>query len=236
VEQALTTAWFDEQKRLTPDELQNATFPTTRLGRRGYEEEPVNRFLRLVHAEFVRLVNERASLWQDVQQLRRRILAGEGDGNEHGDALFDEADGNADAAEIRSSARVAGHRYLADARAFGSQVTEEASLLRGAILREAEEHSDRMLLDAHARAREAAVRALNGAAPPQTDRERRAEQAELAYLRTYSGVYRQHLRAYTEGVLRGIEEWERKEAASLQQVTSLEEPALGNAEPRGTGE
>ena len=76
-----------------------------------------------------------------------------------------------------------------------------------------------ILEDAHARAREAAVSALNEAAPPQTDRERRAAQAELAYLRTYGDVYRAHLRAYTEGVLRGIEEWERKEASSLQEVS-----------------
>ena len=76
MERALTAAWFDEQSRLTPEELQTVTFPMSRLGRRGYEEEPVQGFLQLVHAEFVRLVNERASLWQEVQRLRRRILDG----------------------------------------------------------------------------------------------------------------------------------------------------------------
>jgi len=69
----LTTAWFDEESRLTPEELQTVTFPMSRLGRRGYEEEPVRGFLGLVYGEFVRLVNERASLWQEVQRLRRRI-------------------------------------------------------------------------------------------------------------------------------------------------------------------
>ena len=59
----------------------------SRLGRRGYEEEPVREFLREVHAEFVRLVNERASLWQEVQRLRRRIIAGEGDGDSSGGAV-----------------------------------------------------------------------------------------------------------------------------------------------------
>ena len=98
-----------------------------------------------------------------------------------------------------------------------------------------------ILEDAHARAREAAVSALNVAAPPQTDRERQAAQAELAYLRTYSGVYRSHLRAYTEGVLRGIDEWEREEAASiqeaasLQQAASLQETALRAPERRSIG-
>jgi DivIVA domain-containing protein len=235
VERALTAAWFDEQDRLTPDELQTVTFPTTRLGRRGYEEETVNRFLRLVHAEFVRLVNERASLWQEVQRLRRRILAGETHG-EHGEVLFGEADAHAHAVRILSTAQMTADRYVADAQAYSSRVTEEARLRRGEILREAQDHSDMILQDAHARARDAAVSALNGAAPPQTDRERRAAQAELAYLRTYSGVYRDHLRAYTEGVLRGIQEWERKEAASLQEAASDEETALEYGEPRSIGQ
>jgi len=91
-----------------------------------------------------------------------------------------------------------------------------------------------LLEEAHARAREAAVSALD-AAPPQTDRERRAAQAELAYLRTYSDVYRAHLGAYTEGVLRGIEEWERKEAASLQEAAALQEAAPGHANRRSIG-
>jgi DivIVA domain-containing protein len=227
VERALTTAWFDEENRLTPEELQTVTFPVSRLGRRGYEEEPVQRFLRGVHAEFVRLVNERASLWQDVQRLRRRILAGEND-NDPQAVLFGEADAHIHAVRILSTAQVTADRYVADAQAYSSRVTEEARLRRDDIMREAQQHSDMVLAEAHARARDAAVSALNGAAPPQSDRERRAAQAELAYLRTYSDVYRSHLRAYTEGVLRGIEEWERKEAASLQ------ETAQGPAAPGPT--
>jgi cell division septum initiation protein DivIVA len=232
----LTTAWFDEQKRLTPDQMQTVTFPETRMGRRGYEQEPVNRFLRLVHAEFVRLVSERASLWQDVQQLRRRILTGEAAGDDRGEVLFTEADAHVHAVEILSTAQITADRYAADAPAHSDQVSEEARVLRAEILREAQEYSDKMLQDAHLKAREAAVRALNGAPPPQTDRERRAAQAELAYLRTYSGVYREHLRAYTEGVLRGIQEWERKEAASFQPITSFEETAFGTAEHWGVGQ
>ena len=186
-ERALTTAWFDEQQRLTLEELQSARFP---LGRRGYDEESVNSFLRLVQAEFVRLLNERASLWEEVQRLRRRILAGEAaevDGDPKA-VLLREADGQIPAVR---------HDHL---------------------LLEAEQHSDMILEDAQALAREAAVSALNLPAPPQTDRERQAAQAELAYLRTYSDFYRAHLRAYTEGMLRGIEEWERDEAASFQEA------------------
>jgi cell division septum initiation protein DivIVA len=219
VERALTAAWFDEKNRLTPDKLQTVTFPMSRLGRRGFEEEAVRDFLRVVYAEFVRLVNERASLWQDVQRLRKRIIAGKGEGDSKA-VLFGEADAHVHAVRILSTAQVTADRYVADAQAYSSRVTEEARLRRDEIMREAQQYSDMLLEEAHSKASEAAITALNGSTPPpQTERERRAAQAELAYLRTYSDVYRAHLRAYTEGILRGIEEWERKEAASIEEAT-----------------
>ena len=217
MERALTTAWFDEQSRMTPEELQTATFPMSRLGRRGYEEVPVREFLSAVRAEFVLLVNERTSLWQEVQRLRRRIIAGEADGDGQ-TVLFGEADAHVHAVRILSTAQVTADKYVADAQDYSSRLTEETRLRRDEIMQEAQQCSDELLEDAHAKAREAAVSALNEAAAPQSGEEQRAAQAELAYLRTYSDVYRAHLRAYTEGILRGIEEWERKEAASLQEA------------------
>jgi len=219
VERALTTAWFDEQSRMTPEELQTVTFPTSRLGRRGYEEGPVREFLSAVHAEFVRLVNDRTSLWQEVQRLRRRIIAGEADGDgDEQTVLFGAADAHVHAVRILSVAQVTADKYVADAQDYSSRLTEETRRRRDEIMQEAQQYSDRLLEDAHAKAREAAVSALNVATVPQSDEQQRAAQAELAYLRTYSDVYRSHLRAYTEGILRGIEEWERKETASLQEA------------------
>jgi cell division septum initiation protein DivIVA len=203
---------------MAPEELLTVTFPMSRLGRRGYEEEPVQEFLSAVHDEFVRLVNDRTALWQECQRLRRRIISGSGDGDPQA-VLFGEADAHVHAVRILSTAQVTADRYVADAQAYSSRLTEEARLRRDEIMQEAQQYSDVIMEEAHARAREAAVTALNGATPlPQSDHERRAAQAELAYLRTYSDVYRAHLRAYTEGILRGIEEWERKEAVSLQEA------------------
>jgi DivIVA domain-containing protein len=204
-------AWLDGEGRLTPEELQAVTFPLSRLGRRGYEEEPVQRFLRVVHAEFTRALNERDSLWHEVQRLRRRILAGE-DGGDPQVMLFDEAD-------VPTSPPAA-YGNVADAQADHGRATREARQRRDHILQEAQQHSDEILNEAHARARDAAVFALSHPAPPQSDQEWQAAQAELAYLRTYSDVYRAHLRAYTEHVLRGIEEWESEE-------TSFSEAANG---------
>jgi DivIVA domain-containing protein len=204
-------AWLDGEGRLTPEELQAVTFPLSRLGRRGYEEEPVQRFLRVVHAEFTRVLNERDSLWHEVQRLRRRILAGEDSGDPQV-MLFDEAD-------VPTSPPAA-YGNVADAQADHGRATREARQRRDHILQEAQQHSDEILNEAHARARDAAVFALSHPAPPQSDQEWQAAQAELAYLRTYSDVYRAHLRAYTEHVLRGIEEWESEE-------TSFSEAANG---------
>ena len=208
-------AWLDGEGRLTPEELQTAAFPLSRRGRRGYEEEPVRRFLRVVHAEFVRVLNERDSLWHEVQRLRRRILAGE-DGGDPQVVLVDEAD--VPAAPIPPAAHAYG--YVAGAQADRSRATREAKQRRDHILQEAQQHSDEILNDAHVRAREAAVFALSHPVPPQNDQEWQAAQAELAYLRTYSDVYRAHLRAYTENVLRGIEEWERGEEAPFEEAAT----------------
>ena len=227
----MTTAWFDNERgRMTPDELQNVIFPTSRLGRRGYEEGPVREFLASVQAEFVRLVNERTSLWQEVQRLRRRIIAGETDSGDEQSVLFGAEDAHVHAVRILSTAQVTAEKYVADARDYSSRLTKETRLRRDEIMQQARQHSDRMLEEAQAKARDAAVSALNVAATPHSDEEWQAAQAELAYLRTYSGVYRAHLRAYTEGILRGIDEWERKETASLEEAA--QNPLPGPLNPR----
>jgi DivIVA domain-containing protein len=210
----LTTAWFDEQNRMSPEALLTVTFPLSRLGRRGYDEDSVREFLQNVHTQFVRLLNERTSLWQEVQRLRRRIISGNANNDANG-VLAGESDGHVHAVRILSAAQITADRYVADAQAYSSRLTEEARLRRDEIMQEAQRYADMVLQEAHAKAREAAVSALNAGPSPQTYHERQAAHAELAYLRTYSDVYRAHLRAYTEGILRGIEEWERKEASSL---------------------
>jgi DivIVA domain-containing protein len=219
VERALTTAWFDEQTRMSPEELQTVTFPMSRLGKRGYDEDAVREFLHIVHANYVRLVNERTSLWQEVQRLRRRIITGQADGDSNG-VLVGDSEGHVHAVRILSAAQVTADRYVADAQAYSSRLTEEARLRRDEIMQEAQRYSDMILEEAHTKARDAAVTALNTAPSPQTYQEQQAAHAELAYLRTYSDVYRAHLRAYTEGILRGIEDWERKEAISLEDAAN----------------
>ena len=195
----MTTAWFDnDQGRMSPDELETVVFPSSRLGRRGYEEGPVRDFLAGVQSEFVRLLNERTSLWQEVQRLRRRIIAGQTD-NDEDSVLFGAEDAHVHAVRILSTAQVTAEKYVADARDYSSRLTKETRHRRDEIMTQARQHSDRIMQEAQAQAREAAVSALNGSDQPHSEKEWHAAQAELAYLRTYSGVYRAHLKAYTEG-------------------------------------
>jgi len=209
----ISDAWYDQQKRLTPDKLQAASFPLTRWGRHGYDEEHVRSFLVEVHAEFVRLINERASLWQEVHRLRRRIPGTE-NGNEA--ILFGKDDAHVHAVRILSNAQLTADRYVADAQAYSGRLTEEASDHRDEIMAQAERHADMLIEEGRTRAREAAVEAMShDVLAPQTDQERRAAEGELAYLRTFNEVYRQHLKIYTESVQRLLADWDRKERTAM---------------------
>lgn len=212
----MTVAWQQDQQRLTPDQVQDVSFPMSRIGRRGYDEEHVRAFLTQVQQELVTLMTEKTSLWNEVQRLRRRIIGRETGGDE---VLFGREDAHVHAVRILSKAQLTADRYVADAQAYSQRMTAEARSRRDQILAEAQEHADMVLKEASARAHEAAVAALSGPAPASTERERRELQAELAYLRAFGEVYRTHLRAYTEGMLRSIDEWERREARSLEEAT-----------------
>src|SRR5262249_36614874 len=75
-------------------------------------------------------------------------------------------------------------------------------------------HAALMLEEAHGEASRAAEAAL--AAPvTQVSADRREVEAELAYLRTFSDVYRTHLHASLDALLRNVEEWARAEKTPL---------------------
>jgi DivIVA domain-containing protein len=213
----MTMAWQDDQKRLTPDDVQAATFPLSRLGRRGYDEDHVREFLREVERELVTLLNEKVSLWNEVERLRRRIMTGMKQGD---NVLFGREDAHVHAVRILSNAQLTADRYVADAQAYSHRLTEEARTRRDEILLEAQQHADMVLEEAQSRAKEAALATLSAPVAPQLEADRSSLKAELAYLRTFGEVYRTHLRAYTEGMLRSIAEWERSEAGAIAEVTA----------------
>ena len=197
-------------ERLTPDQVRSIAFSQARFGHRGYDEEHVRAFCALVERELVTLLNEKASLWQEAQRLRRRIIdAGDSPGVRPEDAHIQ-------AARILSNAQQMADRYVADAQQYSRQLTEEARRHRNEVLAEAKTHADRVLDDAHSRASRAAEVAAEPG--PAANGEWRDRTAELAYLRTFSEVYRTHLRAYLETLLNNVEDWEQSEKSSLAEA------------------
>ncbi|MFD0905080.1 DivIVA domain-containing protein [Actinomadura sediminis] len=151
-------------------------------------------------------------------------------------------DAHFQAVRILSQAQQTADLYVADAERYTRELAHEARLHREAILSDAKGRAEQMLEEAHRRAAaiaDAAVREAERAPAPaapasaasasaapaapsergaggdmEPDERRRLEQ-EIAYLRTYSDVYRNHLRTYLEALLRNVDEWEGSERASL---------------------
>src|SRR5215831_7956908 len=107
------TAFPAADGRLTPDAIRSYAFPSARFGRRGLDEGHVWEFCRLAEREVVRLLNERTSLADEVQRLRRRVLAGPAAGSG-----VRPDDGHAEAVAILSRAQQAADRYVADAQEY----------------------------------------------------------------------------------------------------------------------
>ena len=206
---------YRSDERLTPDLIRSVSLPSARLGRRGYDEEHVRAFLAQVEREMVTLLNEKASLREEVTRLRQRVLGGDvSDG--YG---FRPQDAHIQAVNVLSNAQQTADRYVADAQQYSRELAEDARRRRDEVIAEARAHADRVLEEAHTQASHAAV-AVMSSPDGLGGGERRNMEAEVAYLRTFSDVYRTHLRAYLEALLRNVEEWERAERSSLNAARS----------------
>jgi len=204
------TAFSVADGRLTPDAIRSYNFPSARFGRRGLEEGHVWEFCRLAEREVVRLLNERTSLADEVQRLRQRVLAGPGSGVRPEDA-------HVEAVAILSRAQQAADRYVADAQDYCRQLTDDATRLGEEILAEARSRAALVLEEAHGQPGLAAGAGPDGSTA-QEGPERGDLEAQLAYLRTFSDVYRAHLHAYLDKLLRNVEEWDRAEKETLATV------------------
>jgi cell division septum initiation protein DivIVA len=213
------TVFSGADGRLTPDEIRSYEFPSTGFGRRGLDEAHVWEFCRLAEQEIVRLLGERTSLADEVQRLRRRVLAGlEADSSARLDDVHIQAVG------ILSRAQQDADRYVADAREYSRQLTDDARRLRGEILAEARTRAEQLLEEAHGAASLAAEASLDVSVAHQGS-DRGKLEAELAYLRTFSDVYRSHLHSYLDKLLRNVEEWDRAEKETLDAIhTDLADP------------
>jgi cell division septum initiation protein DivIVA len=185
-------------QRLTPDEVQAMAFRPARIGRRGLQEEPVRAFCGQVEAELELLLNERTSLQQEVNRLRQRVL---GTSVDAGPAAPRPAAATAQAVGILSRAQQTAEQYVAQAQAYGAHLAREARRRRDEILAQARSRADQALADAHDEASRAARRALTGEPAARPPAAAAAPEAEAAYLRTFSEVYRERLRACLDDLL-----------------------------------
>jgi DivIVA domain-containing protein len=115
------TAFLGFGGRLTPEAVQEVSFPPARIGRRGLDDRHVRAFCGQVERELVRLLHERASLSNEVQRLRDRLLGGEGAGAR---ALQDDA--QVLAVRVLSTAQQTAERYVADAQEYSRQLADDA--------------------------------------------------------------------------------------------------------------
>src|SRR4249920_3522731 len=115
--------------RLTPDHVQSVNFPQARFGHRGLDEEQVQSFCAQVEHELVTLLNEKASLWEEVERLRRRIIGEAGDG-----PAGRPEDAHIQAVRILSNAQQTADHYVADAQEYSRQLTEDARRRRDELL------------------------------------------------------------------------------------------------------
>lgn len=195
--------------RLNPAELHEVPFRRAPFGRRGFDEEHVRAFLFQVEAELVRMLNERAALEDEVTRLRERLS---GESKDAGTAR--PGDAHVQAVRILSKAQQTADQYVNDAERYSRELAEDARRHRDEILAEARSRAALVLEEAHQKATTAAESVGNSSRPMSGD-ERRELEREIAYLQTFSDVYRNHLRSYLEALLRNVEEWERAQRASL---------------------
>ncbi|WP_329256479.1 DivIVA domain-containing protein [Actinoallomurus sp. NBC_01490] len=197
-------------QRLTPAELQTADFRRAPLGRRGYDEDQVRAFLHGVEQELVRVLNEKAALQNEVGRLRDRIS-----GSPQGISPAQAEDAHMQAVRILSTAQETADHYVADAQRYSQELAEEARRNRDEILAEAKARAVMVLEEAHRQASTAAEQVRPSSSAPLSDDERRNLESEITYLRTFSDVYRTHLRSYLEALLKNLEEWGNSEHETM---------------------
>lgn len=205
-----------DRPRLTPGEVQSVTFPRAPLGRRGVDEERVKAFLRQVERELAQILQERTALGDEVARLRRHV------GGSGGGGLLPAEDAHIQAVRVLSQAQQTADRHVEDAERYSRELAQEARRNRDEILADARARAALVLEEAHRQATSAAAAVFSSGEPaneaPMPPGERRELEREIAYLRTFSDVYRGHLKSYLEALLRNVEEWERSEAESLSDM------------------
>jgi DivIVA domain-containing protein len=190
---------------LTPQDVQNKEFATTRF-KPGYDEEEVDAFLDEVEAELNRLLTENADLRNRLNQAQTTVAA----------APVPLAKVEAPAPVVTPEPVAAPEPVVAPVVPVAAAEPPESAALRtlqmaqrtaDSAVAEARAEADKMVGDARARAaeleREAQVR--HTSVMGQLETQRIALEARVEDLRAFEREYRTRLKAYLETQLRDLD-------------------------------
>jgi len=206
----------NDERRLTPADLQNLRFTRGSMLRPGYVDAEVDRVLNRVAEEMGRLYAEKAALRDEVRSLRAHV---EG-------AVVPEAPSD-QAVRILASAQQTADNYVAEAEEFSRQMTSEARSTYEEEIRQARENAGAII-----QAAQEAASKLSGGAPAGADTPARSVaelEEQVAYLKAFGQATRTQLRSYLEALLTDVEaEWGRADPAALP-VSAPRPPAQRSA-------
>ncbi len=208
----------NEERRLTPADLQSLRFTRGSMLHPGYVDSEVDRVLNRLAEELGRLIAEKAELRDQVRALQAQV---------EGVVIPDPP--SEQAVRILSSAQQTADNYVAEAEEFSRQVTSEARAEYEERIREARENAGAII---HA-AQEAAARMVPAGADVGGRTIEELEE-QVAYLKAFGQACRVQLRSYLEALISDIEtEWGRADPALLPQEAVRPPAQRSNRETGG---
>jgi DivIVA domain-containing protein len=208
----------NEERRLTPADLQSLRFTRGSMLHPGYVDSEVDRVLNRLAEELGRLIAEKGELRDQVRALQAQV---------EGVVIPDPP--SEQAVRILSSAQQTADNYVAEAEEFSRQVTSEARAEYEERIREARENAGAIIQAAQ----EAAARMVPAGADT-TGRTIEELEEQVAYLKAFGQACRVQLRSYLEALISDIEtEWGRADPALLPQEAVRPPAQRSNREPGG---
>jgi cell division initiation protein len=182
--------------RLTPESVRRTTFERAGLGRRGYLEPDVERFLVRVADALAWADSEKADLRAEIDRLRNYFRE-QGTGPAGGGAAADPTPGTptVQAVNALSMAQQAADQHIAQAEAYARD-----------LLGTARRQYEAIVLEAHDQAQAAAAAAAEAYVAADQAQHQVSQQADLeakvTYLRTFAEVTQVQMRSILDA-LRG---------------------------------
>ncbi|WP_169775398.1 DivIVA domain-containing protein [Streptomonospora alba] len=170
-------------RRLSPERVRAQEFSRTPIGRRGFSEEEVRRFMGRVAEDIAASDAEKASLRAEIDRLRRRY-------REQNASPADAEGPPADAVNLLSAAQQQADAYVAQAQDYCRQLTEQARQQAEDILVEARDQAGA--------AAEEAARGYRKSAGPSYDADLEEMERRVAWIQTFCRAVQVQMQAASD--------------------------------------